>query len=43
MEIVKDADVAAALPYHEHNRVTSEHRAARIAARQVGIANRMIG
>jgi|tagenome__1003787_1003787.scaffolds.fasta_scaffold20986535_3 hypothetical protein len=43
MEIVKDADVAAALPHHEHNQVTSEHRAARIAARQVGIANRMIG
>ena len=43
MEIVKDADVPTALPYHEHNQVTSDRRAARIAARQVGIANRMIG
>jgi hypothetical protein len=43
MEIVKDADVAARLPFHEQNQVTPEQWAARIAARQTGIANRMIG
>jgi hypothetical protein len=43
MEIVKDGDVRSVLPYYDHNMVTSDHRAARIAARQVGVANRMIG
>lgn len=43
MQVVKDADVAALLPYYEENRVTPDQWRARIAARQTGIAARMIG
>ena len=43
MQVVKDADVASLLPFHEQNKVTPEEWAQRIAARQVGVANRMIG
>ena len=43
MEIVKDADVPSLLPFHEQNTVTPDEWSARIAARQTGIANRMLG
>ena len=43
MQVVKDADVPSLLPYHEENRVTPDQWRARIAARQTGIAQRMIG
>jgi hypothetical protein len=43
MEIVKDADVASLLPFHDQNTVTPEVWAERIAARQTGIASRMLG
>lgn len=43
MQIVKDADVPSLLPYYEENRVTADQWRARIAARQTGIAARMIG
>jgi hypothetical protein len=43
MQVVKDADVPSLLPYHEDNKVTAEQWRRRIADRQVGVANRMIG
>ena len=43
MEVVKDADVASLLPFHDQNTVTPDQWAARIAARQTGVANRMLG
>jgi hypothetical protein len=43
MEIVKDADVPSLLPFREQNQVTSEQWTARIAARQTGVAARMLG
>jgi hypothetical protein len=42
VEVVAFDDVPAHLPYAEDNRVTPEEYTARIAARQVGIARRMI-
>jgi len=42
VEVVAFGDVSAHLPYAEDNRVTPEEYTARIAARQVGIARRMI-
>jgi hypothetical protein len=42
VEVVAFDDVAKHLPHHESNRVTPEEYTARIAARQVGIARRMI-
>lgn len=43
MQIVKTADVPGLLPYYEKNTVTPEEWSARIAARQLGVAQRMIG
>ena len=43
MQVVKDADVAALLPFHAQNQVTADQWRARIAARQTGVANRMLG
>jgi hypothetical protein len=43
MEIVKDADVPSLLPFHDTNKVTREQWAERIAARQTGVAARMLG
>ncbi len=40
---VRTDEVADALPFFEDNRVTPEQWAARIAARQQGVAGRMIG
>jgi hypothetical protein len=42
VEVVPFDEVSAHLPYAESNRVTPEEYTARIAARQVGIARRMI-
>jgi hypothetical protein len=42
VEVVAFGDVPAHLPYAEDNRVTPDEYTARIAARQVGIARRMI-
>jgi hypothetical protein len=42
VEVVAFDDVPKHLPHYESNRVTPEEYAARIAARQVGIARRMI-
>ena len=42
VEVVAFDDVASRLPHLEDNRVTPEEYTARIAARQVGIARRMI-
>jgi hypothetical protein len=42
VEVIAFDDVAKHLPHHESNRVTPEEYTARIAARQVGIARRMI-
>ncbi len=42
VEVVALADLPAVLPHHEHNRVTPEQYAARIAARQDGLARRML-
>jgi hypothetical protein len=43
VEVVKFADLPAALPYHEAARVTPAEYAARIAARQAAVAARMLG
>jgi hypothetical protein len=43
MQVVKDADVPSLLPFHEQDRVSPEQWSARIAARQTGVARRMIG
>lgn len=43
MQVVKDADVASLLPFHEQNQVSAEQWRARIAARQTGVARRMLG
>jgi hypothetical protein len=43
MQVVKDADVLSLLPYAGVNTVTREQWSARIAARQTGVAGRMIG
>jgi hypothetical protein len=42
-EVVRFADLAGKLPYHEQARVTPEDHAARIAARQAAVAARMLG
>jgi hypothetical protein len=42
VEVVAFDEVAAHLPFHAENRVTPQEYAARIEARQVGIARRMI-
>ena len=43
LRLVHTDEVAAALPYYDDNRVTAEQWAERIAARQRGVAGRMIG
>jgi len=43
VEVVKFADLARALPYHEQARVTPAEHAERIAARQAAVAARMLG
>ena len=43
LQVVKDTDVPSLLPFHEQNRVSPETWSARIAARQTGVAWRMIG
>ncbi len=43
LEIVDVDEVASRLPFHEHNQVTPEQWAQRIADRQLGVAARMIG
>ena len=43
LQVVKDGDVPGVLPFHESNKVTPEQWSARIAARQTGVARRMIG
>ena len=43
LAIVPMAELPDALPYHESNRVTPEQWADRIAARQRGVAGRLIG
>src|SRR5260370_37693644 len=42
-EVVKVAGLPGALPYHEQAQVTPGEDAARIAARQAGIAARLLG
>jgi hypothetical protein len=42
VEVVPFDDIAATLPHYADNQVTGEQWAARIEARQVGIARRMI-
>jgi hypothetical protein len=42
VEVVPFDDLPAHLPLYEDNRITPEEYTARIAARQVGIARRMI-
>jgi hypothetical protein len=42
-EVVRFADVASALPYHEQAGVTPKEYAERIAARQAAVAARMLG
>jgi len=41
--VVRFADLASALPYHEQARVTPKEYAERIAARQAAVAARMLG
>lgn len=43
LEIVPHEQIAAHLPFHEQNKVSAEDWSARIAARQLGVARRMIG
>jgi hypothetical protein len=43
VRVVPFADLALALPYYEHARVTAFEYAARIAARQAAVAERMVG
>lgn len=43
VEVVGIDEIAAKLPYHEQNKITPEDWAARIAARQAAVANRMLG
>ncbi|MDG3012817.1 hypothetical protein G4X40_22000 [Rhodococcus sp. D2-41] len=43
VEVVGIDEVAAKLPYHEQNTITPAEFAARIAARQAGFADRMLG
>ena len=43
MQVVPVSEVPSLLPHHEQNKVTPEQWAARIAARQTGVAGRMIG
>ena len=43
VELVDVDDVAGALPYHEHNKISEQDWRARIALRQNQIANRMLG
>ena len=43
MQVVKDVDVPSLLPFHEKNQVTAEQWTSRIAARQTGVAGRMLG
>jgi hypothetical protein len=43
VEKVRFADLAAKLPYYEQARVTPDQWRARIAARQIAVANRMLG
>jgi hypothetical protein len=43
VQVVGVHDVAAALPYYQQNTVNAEQWAARIAARQAAVADRMLG
>ncbi len=43
VEVVKFDEIPAALPFHEHNKITPEDFAARIAERQAAVADRMLG
>lgn len=43
MKVAPMSEVASLLPYYEDNKVTQDQWAARIAARQAGVAGRMIG
>ena len=43
MAVVKDDEVPSLLPYHDQNKVTPEQWRSRIAARQTGVAQRMLG
>ena len=43
VEVVKFDEVSAKLPFHEHNKITPEEFAARIAERQAAVADRMLG
>lgn len=43
LAVVPVGEIARALPFYDHNRVTPESWSARIAARQTGVARRMIG
>jgi hypothetical protein len=43
MEVVKDHEVASRLPFHDHQVVGPEQWRSRIAARQRGVAARMLG
>ncbi|MBM4722808.1 hypothetical protein GS439_08725 [Rhodococcus hoagii] len=43
VEVVKFDEVSAKLPFHEHNKITPEDFAARIAERQAAVADRMLG
>jgi hypothetical protein len=42
LEKVRVDDLPSALPHHDHNRATPDAWAARIAARQLGVAGRML-
>jgi hypothetical protein len=41
--LVRHDELPAALPYYDHNTITAEQRAERIAARQAAVADRMLG
>jgi hypothetical protein len=43
VELVNVADVAAALPYYESNKISDDDWRARIALRQKQIGERMVG
>ncbi|RVW05944.1 hypothetical protein [Rhodococcus spongiicola] len=43
VEVVKFDEIPGKLPFHEHNKITPEDFAARIAQRQAAVADRMMG
>jgi hypothetical protein len=43
VQVVPVTELASALPYYEHARITAAEYAARIAARQAAVADRMVG